>query len=145
MTVQELFNQRFVPEPNSGCWLWLGGQSAGRAVFLNTTAARIAWRLYRGKIPKGLHVLHRCDIPMCVNPEHLFLGTHADNVADMVAKDRYAKRKVRGEDHGNTKLTDREFSEIEQLRGHMLGREIAEAYGVTVAYVSHIQLGRYKR
>ena len=82
---------------------------------------------------------------MCVNPDHLFLGTHSDNMADMVAKNRHAKVKTRGTAHGNAKLSDKDFLEIAQLRDYMLGREIAEAYGVTVAYVSHIQLGRYKR
>ena len=132
------------------CWLWRGAFSNGRAMFTEpgkraTTAARVAWKLYKGPIPSRMHVLHRCDNPMGVCPDHLFLGTHRDNVRDMVAKNRHAKIKRRGEKHGIAKLTDREFSEILQLRGHMLGREIAEAYGVCVAYVSAIQLGRYKR
>ena len=72
---------------------------------------------------------------MCVNPDHLFLGTHTDNVRDMVAKGR----------HGYTKLTSRDWWEIKQLRGHMTARAVAKAYGVTNGYVSHIQLGRYQR
>ena len=82
---------------------------------------------------------------MCVNPRHLFVGTAQDNVNDMIIKGRQRSCEVKGQAHGNAKLTDKDFLEIEQLRGYMLGREIAEAYGVTVAYVSHIQLGRYKR
>jgi HNH endonuclease len=145
MSITEQFELNYIPEPNSGCWLWLGGHSRNRAVYLQTTAARVSWKLYIGLIPIGLDVLHRCDNPLCVNPDHLFVGTHSDNMVDMVKKDRHAKVKKRGEAHGITKLSDHDFTEIVQLRGHMTAKEIAEAYGVTPAYVSHIQLGRYKR
>ena len=119
-------------------------QSRSRCVPPNHGSSRFLETL-RGKIPFGLDVLHRCDMPMCVNPDHLFVGTAKDNIADMVTKNRYAKIKPRGEKHGNTKLSDRDFLEIFQLRGHMFVWEIAQAYGITPAYVSHIQLGRYKR
>ena len=114
-------------------------------MYLQTTAARVSWKLYRGKIPFGLDVLHRCDMPMCVNPDHLFVGTAKDNIEDMIRKGRANRSRINGEDHHFAKLTDKDFMEITQLRGHMMVKEIAEAYGVTPAYVSHIQLGRYKR
>jgi len=60
------------------------------------TAHRISWRLHNGDIPAGMCVLHKCDNPRCVRPEHLFLGTQADNIADKVRKGRQA----RGERHG---------------------------------------------
>ena len=148
MSLFDRFTAKYIPEPNSGCWLWLSTMSNGRAMIWEpgmTTAARVAWKLFRGPIPFGMDILHRCDNPLCVNPDHLFFGTAKDNVADMVAKNRYTKIKPRGEKHGNTKLTDRDFLEIFQLRGHMFVWEIAQAYGITPAYVSHIQLGRYKR
>lgn len=76
----------------SGCWLWraTGGRRYG-SLFVDgrrEQAHRVSWLLHRGKIPDGLHVLHKCDTPLCVNPDHLFLGTHADNMADMKAKGR---------------------------------------------------------
>lgn len=97
------FEARFTPEPNSGCWLWVGGESGfGYGHFTLPasrcrTAHRAAWLLYRGPIPKGLHVLHTCDVRCCVNPDHLWLGTHSDNMTDMVSKGRWrcGKKKLR--------------------------------------------------
>ena len=148
--MRNLFEQLFESKDDNECWPWLGAVSSGRAAFTEpgkraTTAARVAWRLYKGAIPDGLQVLHRCDNMMCVNPSHLFLGTRSDNMVDMVQKDRHCKVKPRGEDHGNTKLSDQDFFEIVQLRGHMTIKEIAAIYGVSFGYVSHIQLGKYKR
>lgn len=145
------FQQCYVVGARDDCWPWLGpvNKAMGRAFFTTrgkgTTAARFAWEWYVAPIPERLHALHRCDNPMCVNPHHLFLGTHRENVQDMVAKGRHAKAKVKGEAHGNTRLTDRDFLEIAQLRGHLGTREIAIAYGISRGYVSHIQLGRYER
>ena len=98
------FWENVMPEPNSGCWLWIGAWSnAGRAAasrygqHLGEGAHRFAYRTFVGAIPGGVHVLHRCDIGPCVNPRHLFLGTAVDNATDMLAKgrgghQRYPKR-----------------------------------------------------
>jgi hypothetical protein len=72
-------------------------------------ASRVAWRLHLGQIPEGLMVLHRCDVPGCVNPGHLFLGDAWVNIHDAMAKGR----RVTGERHHNARLTD---SEVEQVR-----------------------------
>jgi hypothetical protein len=82
-----------IPEPNSGCWLWLGNTNLQGYAHLTHggkmhRANRFSWVAYNSKIPPDLHVLHRCDNRLCVNPEHLFLGTNQDNVDDRVRKGR---------------------------------------------------------
>lgn len=76
-----------------GCWLWLGGRnSAGYGVFgsgSETLAHRISYILVNGSIPEGLFACHRCDTPSCVRPDHLFVGTGADNMRDMICKGRH--------------------------------------------------------
>lgn len=93
-----------------GCWIWLGGrQSAdGYGKFSYRSrfwgySHRFAWTVSNGPIPQGAHVLHRCDNPICVRPSHLFAGTNADNVADMMAKGR--QQRANGEHASKARLT----------------------------------------
>jgi len=94
MTQEEFFNQT-IPEPNSGCWFWMkstardgyGLVSIGHGK--RVIAHRFSWELHNGQpIPDKMLVCHRCDIPNCVNPDHLFLGDHSDNFVDAVKKSR---------------------------------------------------------
>lgn len=90
------FHEKYVPEPNSGCWIWVGAERKGygRLYYrkggrqLPYAAHRLSYELHKGTIPSGMHVCHRCDNPSCVNPDHLFCGTDKDNVQDMIAKGR---------------------------------------------------------
>lgn len=95
-------------------------------------------------------VLHRCDNPPCVNPEHLFLGTNADNVADMIAKGR--SRALRGEAHPSAKLTEKKVTAIRRLYGPRRPRnvrkrpfmkDLASRFGISTAQVAHIVNGEH--
>jgi hypothetical protein len=85
-------------DAESGCLEWQGRKNKhGYGIFCighteKVLAHRFAWQMMRGEIPKGLNVLHRCDNPKCVKLDHLFVGTQADNVADMWAKGRWVPR-----------------------------------------------------
>jgi hypothetical protein len=135
------FHGKYIPEPNSGCWLWLGaitnhGYGVLKEAQKQWPAHRYAWTLTYGPIPEGLQVLHRCDVRCCVNPSHLFLGAHADNMTDMVVKGR--SRSHPGESQWQSKLTAEEVLAIRaDMRPHPT---IARDYGVrstTVWKIKH--------
>ena len=134
----EYIESRCAPEPNSGCWLWLLSLKVdgyGHATFNSKYigAHRLAWIAFKGEIPDGLHVLHRCDTRCCVNPEHLFLGTNRDNIDDMLRKGRSR----RGERHLDAKLTEEQVRAIRKdPRTH---RELSAEYGVGYGVIGQIK------
>lgn len=145
LTLRERFEAKVRRGGIGECWLWTGctlkcgrGQIgvAGRPRY----AHRVAFELYRGPIASGLMVCHTCDNPRCVNPAHLFLGTNADNMADMKRKGR--GRKAKGEANSNVRLTADQVMQIRQLHRAARGEDVASAFGISVWHVYHIQAGR---
>lgn len=137
----ERFYSYVVPEPNSGCWLWIGATDKdGYGVFRfrskQMKAHRVAWLLNRGEIDDGSCVCHRCDTPPCVNDEHLFVGTNAENLADSARKGRKA-----GERNGRAILTVADVVAI-RLAGPSVPAEYwAKHFGVCAATVCHARRG----
>jgi len=94
--IEERFFEKISPEPNSGCWLWTAtGTKQGYGLFCikhtSVLAHRVSYELHHGKIPDGLMVLHNCDNPSCVNPDHLRVGTNADNMRDKRERNRSSR------------------------------------------------------
>lgn len=139
---KERFEEKWMPVPESGCWLWLAAESSGGygAFALDGLhsgpAHRASWEIHKGPIPEGEWVLHKCDVRCCVNPEHLFLGDNQANVTDMHSKGRGPV----GDKHGRSKLTKTQVDEIRMAHG--LASDIAAVYGVNKATVYRIKNGR---
>jgi len=127
--------ERFVVRSESGCWAWLGATNdCGYGQISGWYAHRLSYEIHKGPIPEGLWVLHRCDNPPCSNPDHLFLGTAADNSADASRKGRLdGKPNQRcGEEVKSSKLVSEQVLEIRTLAdaGADLG-ELARRYSVS--------------
>lgn len=143
--LKQRFEENFQVTP--GCWLWTGGVAGSRdyggiwSKGKHWRAHRLSYEMYVGPIPDGMHVLHKCDCVKCVNPDHLFLGTHTDNMRDMENKGRGKRPAVRvpprGEQQWSAKLTAEQVVAIRQDRrlNVVIGREL----GVTGSLVGMIK------
>jgi hypothetical protein len=127
-----------------GCWLWHGAhQPDGRGVLgMNgklQSAPRVSWHLHYGDIPVGMHVLHQCDNPPCVNPAHLFLGTNLDNIRDAQKKGRLrgSNGHLCGDNSASAKLT---WNDVDEIRNSVeILRVLAARYGVSISTIHLIR------
>ena len=127
-----------------GCWLWTGSISSGGYGAMcrkrkSIVASRFSWEIHRGAIPDGLWVLHHCDNPACVRPDHLFLGNVRDNVNDCKKKMRHAH----GEKMGAAKLTESQVVSIRSDYARNIScKSLSQKYGVSTGTIHAILSGR---
>ena len=133
-------------EKSDGCWLWTGCRDKkgyGRIMLdgHSERAYRHAWRLTHGAIPDGLFVLHKCDNPPCVRPDHLYVGTKGDNLRDRIS--RFPETCPKGATHGQAKLSQLEVNAIRRLshRGHS-ANVLAGKFHVVPETIRDIRSGR---
>ena len=128
------------------CWTWNGSKTSGGYGSVTyegkfTVCHRVSWELTNGPIPNGLRVLHKCDNPPCVNPDHLFLGTQADNMRDAYRKGRVMIR--RGSDTIWSKLTEEDIPAIRCMYGEGFTQAaIARQFGVATDTIWDVTHGR---
>lgn len=134
---------RGLPAPATGCLLWTGttdGVGYGQVSLQGRKHGvhRLRWELAHGPIPDGMFICHSCDVPLCFNIEHLFLGTPKDNVQDMKSKGRIVK--PHGEQHFKAKLTDEAVRAIrrDHADGTISTRALAARYGVSPTSVRQV-------
>lgn len=148
MTRQQFLDKAY-PEPNTGCWLWVGKtnwcgygelhkkDNEYKMIF----AHRYSYAIHKGLFDENLKVLHTCDQPCCINPDHLFLGTQQDNISDMDAKKR--RKCGRGVNHGHAKINNLIAIEIKKMYRHGKYRQIdvAKHFGISRSVVSKVVNG----
>lgn len=127
----------------NGCWVWTGSMSGPQKDRPTTRfgkAYRTMWELTNGPIPTGMLVCHKCDNPPCINPDHLFLGTHKYNMQDCVKKGRLCPPPVyRGESNFKAKLTRDDVIEIRKRDSSFSRKQLADEFGVSTVMIRYIQ------
>lgn len=142
-TPEKRFWKHIDKKENNECWDWIGAcnKYGYGQIRLNDKVIRVhrfSWIIHNGKIPGDLYVLHKCDNPLCVNPNHLFLGTHQDNMDDMINKKR--DNKAKGENHGMAKLTSKEVKKIKVLlnQKEISRKRISKMFNISQSVIASI-------
>jgi hypothetical protein len=124
-------------------WPWTGVRNSDGYGHLQwqdrpISAHRLAWEVANGPIPRGGHILHRCDVRACVNPAHLRLGNHTDNMRDMAAKGRGNRGETRGEANAQAKLTEQQVHAIRAMRNTATHEQLGARFGVNKVTIRDI-------
>lgn len=129
--VEQRFEDKYIPEPMSGCWLWTAyvapsGYGKISVNYVSKYAHRLSYEFANGKIDSGACVLHKCDNRICVNPDHLFLGSREENNLDRVKKGR--SNGPKGERNASSKLSRVQVEEIFYSKSNI--NELTKKYDV---------------
>ncbi|MCO7215334.1 HNH endonuclease [Halomonas sp. OfavH-34-E] len=145
----ERFHSKYQINPRTGCWEWTDALSSrggyGRIKYRGEAhrAHRVSYMIHKGAIPDGMVVCHQCDNPACVNPDHLWLGTHMDNNQDMIKKGRGRYPGHQGEANPRATLTRRKVQQIiHRMMAGQNNKQIAQAFGVSHATISLVRRGK---
>ncbi len=150
-SVTKRFNKKV--DKNGDCWVWLGykereksrGNNHGKIRIGGKSLCvhRVAWIIANGEIENGLHVLHKCNNPPCVNPKHLYLGTHKENMRDMVLDGRSAWKNIPREKHPRAKVSEAQLKQIIELSDSMGNVALSKMFNIDRGTVWRL-LKKYK-
>lgn len=139
--VKEKIQRSIVIDQTSGCWLWQKAKEAFgygviRADNKRYLAHRLSYKVYNGKLDDKLLVLHKCDVPACINPDHLYMGTYKNNMEDCVRRGRFASRDRKP----NAKLKSTDIQTIKNLyfAEKLTHKEIAHVYKVSIRLIGDV-------
>lgn len=155
ISLQQAFESKYQPIPESGCWVWTGASTGRYGIIMQPRphrkalmAHRVSYELHHGAIPEGMNVCHRCDVPLCVNPGHLFLGTQNDNVQDMITKSRKVisplagrhGNQAKGSKNGQAKLLEYQINNIRTYfkTGFFSKAELARTFKISESQIARI-------
>tara|TARA_R110000868_G_scaffold106024_1_gene290980 strand:+ start:1426 stop:1896 length:471 start_codon:yes stop_codon:yes gene_type:complete len=146
LTDEEKIQKRFFAkvQKTSGCWFWTAssdrrGYGSFSIAARTVKAHRVSYLIHCGQIPDGMFVCHTCDMPKCVNPSHLFLGLHQDNMDDMVRKGRSPKTRLYGNRNARAKLSADDVQTIRKMAANGTTQKVIAAhYKISQPHVSYI-------